>query len=137
MVCSRVTEAGVSKYTETYSGGLALDLVVVNGSLDTAEVLRQVAGKIRRVRSFFRPSVRPSVRPFVRSFVRSFFRSVVRPFGRSVVRSFIRSSVHSFVRPFVRSSVRSIVRSFVRSFGRGFSSLSSAPHLTCKTRTSR
>ncbi|CAN0493708.1 unnamed protein product, partial [Laminaria digitata] len=47
LVCSRVTEAGVSKYKETYAGALALDLVVVNGSLDTAEVLRQITGKIR------------------------------------------------------------------------------------------
>lgn len=47
VVCSRVTEAGVSKYKETYAGALALDLTVVNGSLDTAEVLRQVAGNIR------------------------------------------------------------------------------------------
>lgn len=47
VVCSRITEAGVSKYKDNYTGALALDLVVVNGSLDTAEVLRQVAGKIR------------------------------------------------------------------------------------------
>lgn len=47
MVCSRVTEAGVSKYKDNYTGSLTLDLVVVNGSMDTAEVLRQVAGKIR------------------------------------------------------------------------------------------
>eukprot|EP00752_Nemacystus_decipiens_P010410 g9277.t1 len=47
VVCSRVTEAGVSKYKDNYTGALTLDLVVVNGSLDTAEVLRQVAGKIR------------------------------------------------------------------------------------------
>ena len=47
MVCSRVTEAGVVKYKDNYSGALTLDLVVVNGSLDTAEVLRQVSGKIR------------------------------------------------------------------------------------------
>ncbi|CAN0115807.1 unnamed protein product [Scytosiphon promiscuus] len=46
LVCSRVTEAGVIKYKETYAGALALDLAVVNGSLDTAEVLRQVSGKI-------------------------------------------------------------------------------------------
>lgn len=49
MVCSRITEAGVFKYTETYAGELTLELVVVNGSLDTAEVLRQVSGKIRFV----------------------------------------------------------------------------------------
>eukprot|EP00903_Cladosiphon_okamuranus_P008474 g8141.t1 len=47
VVCSRVTEAGVAKYKDGYTGALALDLVVVNDSLDTAEVLRQVAGKIR------------------------------------------------------------------------------------------
>ncbi|CAM9261058.1 unnamed protein product [Pylaiella littoralis] len=47
VVCSRITEAGVFKYTETYAGELTLELVVVNGSLDTAEVLRQVSGKIR------------------------------------------------------------------------------------------
>lgn len=46
-MCSRVTEAAVSKFKETFTGGLALDLAVVNGSLDTAEVLRQVAGRIR------------------------------------------------------------------------------------------
>ncbi|CAN0567742.1 unnamed protein product, partial [Ectocarpus sp. 12 AP-2014] len=42
VVCSRETEVGVAKYKETYTGALTLDLVVVNGSLDTAEVLRQV-----------------------------------------------------------------------------------------------
>lgn len=47
MVCSRETEAGVVKYKDNYTGALALDLVVVNDSLDTAEVLRQVSGKIR------------------------------------------------------------------------------------------
>ncbi|CAM9441457.1 unnamed protein product [Ectocarpus sp. 12 AP-2014] len=47
VVCSRETEVGVAKYKETYTGALTLDLVVVNGSLDTAEVLRQVAGSIR------------------------------------------------------------------------------------------
>lgn len=45
-----MTEAGVTKYKDNYAGPLALDLVVVNGSLDTAEVLRQVAGKIKCVR---------------------------------------------------------------------------------------
>lgn len=49
LVCSRVTEAGVAKYAETYAGGLALDLAVVNGSLDSADVLRQIAGKIKCV----------------------------------------------------------------------------------------
>lgn len=39
----------MAKYKETYTGALTLELVVVNGSLDTAEVLRQVAGSIRSV----------------------------------------------------------------------------------------
>lgn len=59
VVCSRVTEVGVSKYTETYAGALTLDLVVVNGSLDTAEVLRQVSGKIRFVLLCDHPSRSP------------------------------------------------------------------------------
>ncbi|CAM9170877.1 unnamed protein product [Ascophyllum nodosum] len=47
LICSRVTEAGVTKFKETFSGDLKLNIVVANGSLDTAEVLRQVSGMIR------------------------------------------------------------------------------------------
>lgn len=42
-------EAHVAEFKEAFTGALNIDLVVLSGSLETAEVLRQVSDRIRYV----------------------------------------------------------------------------------------
>ncbi|CAN0050328.1 unnamed protein product, partial [Choristocarpus tenellus] len=48
VVCSRMAEAPVSKFLETYTGTLSVEKVIVDSSQDTAQVLRQIRTDIRK-----------------------------------------------------------------------------------------